>query len=160
MAITVGDSIPSATLYVMGEGGPEAVSTDDLFAGKKVAVFGLPGAFTRTCSAQHLPGFVQNAEALKAKGVDVIVCLSVNDAYVMNAWGKDQNVGDKVMMVADGSAEFVQAAGLDMDLIARGMGVRSQRFAMVVDDGVVKSLHVDPPGAFNITSAEKMLDDL
>ena len=160
MTIQVGDSIPSATLNIMTADGPSAITTDDIFKGKTVALFGLPGAFTPTCSAQHLPGFVANADALKAKGVDSIVCLAVNDVFVMGAWGKDQNVGDKVTLVADGSAAFTKAAGLELDLIERGLGLRCQRFSMVVDDGVVKSLNIDPAGSFEATSAEKILEQL
>ncbi len=160
MTIQVGDTIPSATLNIMTADGPSAITTDDIFKGKTVALFGLPGAFTPTCSAQHLPGFVANADALKAKGVDSIVCLAVNDAFVMGAWGKDQNVGDKVTLVADGSAAFTKAAGLELDLIERGLGLRCQRFSMVVDDGVVKSLNIDPAGTFEATSAEKILEQL
>ena len=160
MTIRVGDSIPSATLNIMTADGPSAITTDDIFKGKTVALFGLPGAFTPTCSAQHLPGFVANADALKAKGVDSIVCLAVNDVFVMGAWGKDQNVGDKVTLVADGSAAFTKAAGLELDLIERGLGLRCQRFSMVVDDGVVKSLNIDPAGTFEATSAEKILEQL
>ena len=160
MTIQVGDSIPSATLNVMTADGPSAITTDDIFKGKTVALFGLPGAFTPTCSAQHLPGFVANADALKAKGVDSIVCLAVNDVFVMGAWGKDQNVGDKVTLVADGSAQFTKAAGLELDLTERGLGLRCQRFSMVVDDGVVKSLNIDPAGSFEATSAEKILEQL
>ena len=160
MTIQVGDSIPSATLNIMTADGPSAISTDDIFKGKTVALFGLPGAFTPTCSAQHLPGFVANADALKAKGVDSIVCLAVNDVFVMGAWGKDQNVGDKVTLVADGSAQFTKAAGLELDLTERGLGLRCQRFSMVVDDGVVKSLNVDPAGTFEATSAEKILEQM
>ncbi|MCH8213939.1 MAG: peroxiredoxin [Proteobacteria bacterium] len=160
MTIQVGDSIPSATLNIMTADGPSAITTDDIFKGKTVALFGLPGAFTPTCSAQHLPGFVANADALKAKGVDSIVCLAVNDVFVMGAWGKDQNVGDKVTLVADGSAAFTKAAGLELDLIERGLGLRCQRFSMVVDDGVVKSLNIDPAGTFEATSAEKILEQL
>ena len=160
MNIQVGDSIPSATLNIMTADGPSAISTDDIFKGKTVALFGLPGAFTPTCSAQHLPGFVANADALKAKGVDTIVCLAVNDVFVMGAWGKDQNVGDKVTLVADGSAQFTKAAGLELDLVERGLGLRCQRFSMVVDDGVVKSLNIDAAGTFEATSAEKILEQL
>ncbi len=160
MTIQVGDSIPSATLNIMTADGPSAIATDDIFKGKTVALFGLPGAFTPTCSARHLPGFVANADALKAKGVDSIVCLAVNDAFVMGAWGKDQNVGDKVTLVADGSAQFTKAAGLELDLTERGLGLRCQRFSMVVDDGVVKSLNIDPAGTFEATSAEKILEQL
>ena len=160
MTIRVGDSIPSATLNIMTADGPSAITTDDIFKGKTVALFGLPGAFTPTCSAQHLPGFVANADALKAKGVDSIVCLAVNDVFVMGAWGKDQNVGDKVTLVADGSAQFTKAAGLELDLIERGLGLRCQRFSMVVDDGVVKSLNIDAAGTFEATSAENILEQL
>ncbi len=160
MTVQVGDSIPSATLNIMTADGPSAITTDDIFKGKTVALFGVPGAFTPTCSAQHLPGFVANADALKAKGVDSIVCLAVNDAFVMGAWGKDQNVGDKVTLVADGSAAFTKAAGLELDLTERGLGLRCQRFSMVVDDGVVKSLNIDPAGTFEATSAEKILEQL
>ena len=160
MTVQVGDTIPSATLNIMTADGPSAITTDDIFKGKTVALFGLPGAFTPTCSAQHLPGFVANADALKAKGVDSIVCLAVNDAFVMGAWGKDQNVGDKVTLVADGSAAFTKAAGLELDLTERGLGLRCQRFSMVVDDGVVKSLNIDPAGSFEATSAEKILEQL
>lgn len=159
MTIKAGDKIPSVDLAIMTDDGPDTISTDDLFSGKKVAIFGVPGAFTPTCSAKHLPGFVNNADALKAKGVDTIACLSVNDAFVMGAWGKDQNVGDKVMMVADGSADFTKAAGLELDLMARGLGLRCQRFAMVVDNGVVSSIHIDE-GTFEKTSAETMLGEL
>ena len=127
--------------------------------GKKVILFGLPGAFTPTCSAKHVPGYVQHADAIKAKGVDTIACISVNDAFVMGAWGKDQNVGNKVMMLADGSAEFTKAAGLELDLVARGMGVRCQRFSMIVDNGVVQSINIDE-GTFDKTSAEQAISDL
>ncbi len=160
MTIQVGDSIPSVTLNIMTGDGPGAITTDDIFKGKTVALFGLPGAFTPTCSAQHLPSFVDNADALKAKGVDSIVCLAVNDAFVMGAWGKDQNVGDKVTLVADGSAAFTKAAGLELDLTERGLGLRCQRFSMVVADGVVKSLNIDLAGTFEATSAEKILEQL
>jgi len=157
MSIKVGDKFPSATLMQMKDGGPKPVKTDDLFAGKKVVVFAVPGAFTPTCSAKHLPGFVQNADAIKAKGVDAIACVSVNDAFVMGAWGKDQKAGGKVRMMADGSAIFTKALGLEMDLTGRGMGVRSQRYSMLVDDGVVKKLNVEQPGKFEVSDADSML---
>lgn len=160
MTINVGDKIPSATLKTMGADGPEEITTEDLFKGKTVALFAVPGAFTPTCSAKHLPGYVTNAEAIKAKGVDTIVCLSVNDAFVMGAWGKDQKAGGKVQMLADGNADLTRALGLDKDSTANGMGIRSQRFSMVVEDGVLKSLDIDPPGQFGATSAEAMLDRL
>ena len=160
MTLANGDKIPSVDLNIMTGDGPGGISTDDLFAGKTVAVFGLPGAFTRTCSAKHLPGFVDNADALRAKGIDDIVCISVNDPFVMAAWAKAQNVGDKVLMVADGSAKFARAAGLDTDMSAKGFGVRCRRFSMVVEDGTVKSLNIDEPGSFEVTSAEVMLGQL
>ncbi len=160
MTLAIGDKIPSVDLNIMTGDGPGGISTDDLFAGKTVAVFGLPGAFTRTCSAKHLPGFVDNADALKEKGIDDIVCISVNDPFVMDAWAKAQDVGDKVLMIADGSAKFARAAGLDADMSAKGYGVRCRRFSMVVEDGTVKSLQIDDPGSFEVTSAEVMLGQL
>ena len=160
MTIQVGDKVPSVKLMHMGESGPAPMTTDDLLKGKKVVVFGVPGAFTPTCSAKHLPGFVEHAAALKAKGVDAIVCTAVNDVFVMNAWGKDQGAGDKVAMVADGDAEFTKATGLELDLTGKGLGLRCQRFAMVVDDGVVEALMIDPAGAFEKTSAESVLKAL
>ena len=160
MTIKVGDKIPSAKLHVMTEQGPKDVTTDEIFKGKKVVLFALPGAFTPTCSAKHLPGFVQNASAIRAKGVDTIACLSVNDAFVMGAWGKDQKVGDKVMMLADGNAEFTRALGLDNDNSSYGMGLRSKRYAMVVDNGVVKALNVEKPGSFEVSSAEAVMKAL
>jgi glutaredoxin/glutathione-dependent peroxiredoxin len=160
MTIKIGDAIPSVTLKVMGDGGPEDITTETLLKGKKVALFGLPGAFTPTCSKHHLPGFVGNSEALKGKNVDAIVCLAVNDVFVMDAWGRDQKVGDTVAMVADGDAEFTRATGLDLDLAGKGLGLRCQRFSMIVDDGVVRSLDIDPPGEFSVTSCEYMLEKL
>ena len=160
MTIKVGDKIPSAKLRVMTSEGPKDISTDEIFKGKKVVLFALPGAFTPTCSAKHLPGFVQNAASIRGKGVDTIACLSVNDAFVMGAWGKDQKVGDKVMMLADGNAEFSRALGLENDFSGYGMGVRSKRYAMVVDNGVVKALNVEKPGAFEVSSAEAILKAL
>jgi len=160
MTIKVGDHIPSATLMQMKDGGPKPVKTDELFAGKKVVVFALPGAFTPTCSAKHLPGFVGHADDIKAKGVDAIVCLSVNDAFVMGAWGDQQKVGDKVIMLADGNGDFTKALGLEMDGSRFGMGKRSQRYSMIVDSGVVKELNVEEPGAFAVSSAEHILTEL
>jgi len=157
MTIKVGDRIPSATLMQMGEGGPKPVSTDELFKGRKVALFALPGAFTPTCSAKHLPGFIQRHDALKAKGIDAIACLSVNDAFVMGAWGTQQGAGDKVMMLADGNGDFTRAVGLEMDGSKFGMGKRSQRYSMIVEDGVVKALNVEAPGAFEVSSADHMM---
>ena len=143
MAIKAGDRLPSATLAHMTGEGPAEIGTDEIFDGKRVVLFALPGAFTPTCSAKHVPGFLANADAIKAKGVDTIACLSVNDAFVMGAWGKDQNVGDKVLMLADGSAEFTKSLGLELDLTALGMGLRATRFALVADDGVVTHLAVE-----------------
>ena len=157
----VGDKVPSATLRMLGPEGPKAVTTEELFApGKKVVAFALPGAFTPTCSAKHVPGFVAEAEALKKKGVDTVACISVNDAFVMGAWGKDQKVGDKIVMAGDGSADFTKKLGLELDLTARGMGVRCQRFSILVDDGVVKQLNVEKAGAFEVSDAETMLKGL
>ena len=156
MSIKVGDRVPNVTLHTMGEKGPEALTTDDIFTGKKVVLFALPGAYTPTCSAAHLPGFVAVADKMKAKGVDTVACLSVNDAFVMGAWGKAQNA-DGILMLADGSADFTQAVGLELDLVSRGMGVRSQRYAMVVQDGVVKHLAVEAAGKFEVSSAEAVL---
>jgi peroxiredoxin len=160
MTIAVGQKIPSASLRQMTSEGPKEITTDELFKGKKVALFGLPGAFTPTCSAKHLPGYVDKSGDLTKKGVDRIACISVNDAFVMDAWGKSQNVGDKVMMLADGNADFVKALGLDNDFSKNGMGTRSKRFSMLVEDGVVKQLNVEPQGAFEISSADHMLKGL
>mgnify|MGYP003394490570 CR=1 FL=1 len=157
MTIKVGDKVPDAELRVMGEKGPMAIRAADLFKGKKVALFALPGAFTPTCSAKHLPGFIQNADAIKGKGFDSIVCLSVNDAFVMDAWGKAQGAGDKVKMVADGNGDFAKALGLELDLRSKGLGVRSQRFSMIVSDGKVTRLNVEKDGAFEVSSAEALL---
>jgi len=158
MSIQVGERIPSATIYRMNEGGPAPVSSEELFAGKRVVIFAVPGAFTPTCSAAHLPGFVVNADALRAKGVDAIICLSVNDPFVMDAWGKSQNVEDRIMMVADSHGELTRAMGMELDLSGRGLGVRSKRYAMVVDDAVVKALRVDEvPSKAEASSAESIL---
>ena len=160
MAIKVGDKIPTAKLQFKTKEGVQTKTTDEIFGGKKVVLFALPGAFTPTCSAKHLPGFVNNHQALKAKGVDAVACLSVNDAFVMDAWGKDQGAEDKVMMLADGNGEFTKAVGLSMDATGYGMGLRSQRYAMVIDNGVVKNLNVEAPGAFEVSSAESVLKAL
>jgi peroxiredoxin len=160
MTIKIGDRVPSATLMEMNDGSPRPINMDDLFSGKKVAVFALPGAFTPTCSAKHLPGYIQHAEELHAKGVDLIACISVNDAFVMGAWGKSQNVGQSVLMLADGNGDFTRALGLEFDATKYGMGKRSQRFSMLVDDGVVKQLNVEEPGAFSVSSAEHMLQQI
>lgn len=160
MTLQVGDKIPDVGLMRAGENGPEKISTGDLFGGKKVAFFALPGAFTPTCSAKHVPGYLANAEALAAKGVDAIVCLSVNDAFVMGAWGKDQGVGGKIDMVGDGNGDFSRAVGLSFDGSGFGMGERSQRYSMIVEDGQVKVLNVEAAGAFEVSSAEHMLGQL
>jgi peroxiredoxin len=164
MTIKVGDRLPAATLYeyieVATEGcpvGPAAVEVDKAVAGKKIAVFGLPGAFTPTCSAKHLPGYVQHFDALKKAGFDEIWCLSVNDAFVMGAWGREQGTQGKVRMLGDGSATFTKAIGLELDLEARGLGVRMQRFSAIVVDGVVKALNVEGPGKFEVSDAETLL---
>ena len=160
MTIKIGDRVPAATLRQLGlDGGPVEISTEELFKGKRVAVFGLPGAFTRTCSAKHLPGFIANAGRFREKGVDTIACVSVNDAFVMAAWGRDQGAGDDVMMLADGSAELTRAMGLDIDLTSRGFGVRSKRYSMLVDDGVVTALHVEEATGLSVSDAETLLGD-
>jgi peroxiredoxin len=160
MTIKVGDKLPTVSLKYMNKDGMQTATTDDLFKGKKAVLFGLPGAFTPTCSAKHLPGFVTHSEELKKKGVELIACLSVNDAFVMDAWGKAQNAGDKVLMLADGNADFAKATGLTMDGTGYGMGLRSSRWAMVLDDGKVKTLNVEAPGAFEVSSAEAVLKAL
>lgn len=157
MTIQVGDKIPGcSTLRVMGDKGPQPITTDDLFAGKKVVLFAVPGAFTPGCSNTHLPGFVVNADKIKAKGVASIVCVSVNDAFVMGAWGKAQNA-EHLIMLADGSAELAKATGMELDLTDKGMGVRWKRLAMIVDNGVVKNLAIEPPGGIVESSAEAIL---
>ena len=160
MTIKAGAKIPAASLKTMSAEGMQTITTDELFKGKKVVLFALPGAFTPTCSAKHLPSFVQLADKIRAKGVDTIACLSVNDAFVMDAWGKNQKVGDKVTMLADGNGDFTKAVGLTMDGTGYGMGVRSQRYAMVVENGVVKTLNVEAPGAYEVSSAEAILKAL
>ena len=160
MTIKVGDKIPSVKLKQMTPDGIKDVQSDDFFKGKKVVLFAVPGAFTPTCSAKHLPGFVQKASELKGKGVDTVACVSVNDAFVMSAWGKDQKVDDKVLMLADGNGDFTRAVGLEMDGSGYGLGKRSQRYAMVVQDGVVKTLNVEKPGGFEVSSADAVLKAL
>jgi len=160
MPIATGDKIPSVTLKQMMAKGPRDVRTDELFSGRKVVLFALPGAFTPTCSAYHLPGYIEKSGDLLAKGVDTIICLSVNDAFVMGAWGREHNAQDRVMMIADGNAEFTRAVGLDVDLSAGGMGVRSQRYAMVVEDGVVTRINVDAPRKFEVSDAQTILNSL
>ena len=165
--IKVGDKLPACTLFeyidVETEGcslGPNPVTLPDALQGKTIALFGLPGAFTPTCSAQHVPSFLANLDKLRAKGVDEIWCVSVNDAFVMGAWCRDQQAGGKIRFLADGSGEFTKKVGLELDLTARGMGVRSQRYSMVVDNGVVKALNVEAPGKFEVSGAEKMLEQV
>jgi peroxiredoxin len=160
MTIKVGDSMPSLKLMMATAEGPREVSTDDLFKGKKVVMFAVPGAFTPTCSAKHLPGFLANHEAIRAKGVDSIIATAVNDAFVLGAWAREQNAGDKVAMLADGSAQLAKALGLELDLTARGLGVRSQRYAMIVEDGKVTHLAVEAPGGFEVSKAEAVLEKL
>lgn len=155
--IKPGDTLPSMKLMVGTADGPREVSTDDIFRGKRVVLFAVPGAFTPTCSARHLPGFVEQAGALKQKGIDSIVCLAVNDAFVMAAWAKSQNVGPEITMLADGSGTFTKALGLELDLVGRGMGVRSQRFALIADDMKVTYLAVEKPGDFDVSRAEAVL---
>ena len=157
MSIKVGDKIPQSTFKYLSSEGPKEITTDELFGGKKVALFAVPGAFTPTCSQRHLPGYVDKSEALKAKGVDTIACVSVNDAFVMGAWGKEHNAAGKVTMLGDGSCEFTEAVGLTVDRISAGMGIRSQRYSMVVTDGVVTELSVEPSGEYGVSSAEAML---
>ena len=155
----VGDKIPSATLKIMGEKGPQDLSTDELFAGKKVVLFAVPGAFTPTCSMAHLPGFVALADKIKDKGVDAIACLSVNDAFVMDAWGKGANA-EELLMASDWDAGFSKALDLTMDASGFGLGVRSQRFALVAEDGVITHLAVEAPGQFEVSKAEAVLEAL
>lgn len=159
MSIQEGDKLPAATMHVMQEGRPTPMTTDDLFAGKKVVLFAVPGAFTPTCSQAHLPGYVVNADAIKGKGVDSIVCMSVNDAFVMGAWGDSANA-EQLIMAGDGNGEFTKAIGLEMDGSGFGLGVRSQRFAMIVDDGTVTKLSVEEPGQFEVSAAEAILEAL
>ena len=160
MGIKIGDKLPQATFMHMGQNGPEPISSKDLFAGQRVALFALPGAFTPTCSAKHLPGYKENAEALAAKGIDKIACLSVNDVFVMDAWGRDQKIDDSIDMLADGNCDFTAAIGLELDGSGFGMGRRSQRYAMIVNDGVVEAINVEEGGEFRVSSAEYMLENL
>ena len=161
MTIKVGDKIPAVTVKQPDAGGPKDVSTADLFRGKKAVLFAVPGAFTPTCSAKHVPSFLSNLDALKRKGVDLVACIAVNDAFVMGAWAKDQGAGDKIVFLADGSADFTRAVGLDLDASGLGLGIRSHRYAMLIEDGVVKALNVEPnPGALDVSSAEAILKAL
>lgn len=160
MTIKVGDKLPEATFRVLTDDGPKPLTTDDVFKGKTVALFALPGAFTPTCSAKHLPGFKAHAADLKAKGVDTIACLSVNDMFVMKAWAKDQGITDEVLMLADGNGDFTRAVGLTLDGTKNGMGERSQRYSLVAKDEVVAQLNIEAPGEFVVSSAEHMLEQL
>ena len=160
MTIKVGDRVPSASFKMLGEDGMKEITTDELFKGKKVVLFALPGAFTPTCSAKHLPGFVEKAAEIMAKGVDTIACLSANDVFVMDAWGKDQNAGDKVEMLDDGSAALTKELGTVLDLTDRGLGVRSSQYSMIVDDGTVSVLNLEDGGGFEVSSAEHLLEAL
>jgi peroxiredoxin (alkyl hydroperoxide reductase subunit C) len=157
MAIAVGDSIPAMKIMEGTAEGPKELDTGAFFAGRTVVLFGVPGAFTPTCSAKHLPGFLEHHDAIKAKGVDAIACMAVNDAFVMQAWGKDQGALGKITMIADGSAAFTKALGLELDLTARGLGIRCQRFALIAKDGKVTHVAVEAPGAFEVSSAEAVL---
>ncbi|KQM13818.1 peroxiredoxin [Novosphingobium sp. Leaf2] len=159
MTIAIGDKLPDVKLVKVGESGPDTVQSGEYFAGKKVALFAVPGAFTPTCSAKHLPGFVEKADQLKAKGIDEIACTSVNDAFVMGAWGKAGDAAD-ITLLADGNAEFAKAVGLTMDGSAYGMGTRSQRYSMIVNDGVVEQLNVEASGSFEVSSADHLLGQL
>jgi glutaredoxin/glutathione-dependent peroxiredoxin len=152
-----GDAIPPMKLTAATAEGPKEVSTDEVFAGKKVVLFAVPGAFTPTCSARHMPGYLQNLDALRAKGVDTIACIAVNDVFVMDAWAKELGIDGRITMLADGSAAFTKALGLELDLVARGLGIRSQRYAMVVENGRVTHLAVEPPGGFEVSKAESIL---
>lgn len=160
MTIKVGDKLPNITLSTMTEEGPKPVSIEELCAGKKVVLFAVPGAFTPTCSNQHLPGFVSNSTALKEKGVDLVACISVNDPFVMAAWSKDRNAAEDILMLADGNAEFTSAIGLEMDVSGFGMGIRSQRYAMIIDNGVVSSLNIESGPVLDVSSVETVLEAL
>lgn len=160
MPIAPGNKLPDVQIMLGTAEGPQQITTGQLFAGKRTAFFSVPGAFTPTCSVKHLPGFVSNAATLKEKGIDQIVCLAVNDAFVLDAWAASQNARDVVIMAADGNGDFTRALGLDMDASGFGMGTRSQRFSMIVNDGVVETLNIEKPGAFDVSSADFMLTQL
>jgi len=160
MAIKAGDRMPAGTFKRMTKEGPKDLTTDELFRAKRVVLFSVPGAFTPTCDAKHLPGFVQLADQIKAKGVDTIACMAVNDVFVMNAWGKHSGVGDKILMIADGNGTYAKALGLELDASGYGMGTRGQRFAIVVKDGVAEHVDVEAPGQFKVSSAEHILGTL
>jgi peroxiredoxin len=161
MSIQKGDPIPQATLFELDDNGaPRAVSAAERFAGKRVVLFAVPGAYTRTCSEKHLPSFIQHADAIKARGIDEIVCVAVNDAMVMTAWGREHGATGKVSMLSDGICEFTRAVGLDQDLSARGLGLRSKRYAMLIDNGKVAAVYVEPPGEYGVSSGEAVLKSL
>lgn len=160
MSIKVGERVPAGQFKIMADGGPRDLSTAELFGGKRVVLFSVPGAFTPTCHAKHLPGYLSLGAQLRAKGVDTIACMAVNDVFVMNAWGKASNVGENVLMLADGNGEYARALGLELDAKGHGMGTRGQRFAMVVDDGVVTHLNIEAPGQFKVSAAEAVLAQL
>jgi peroxiredoxin len=160
MSIQAGEKMPAGVFGVMTDAGPGAISTDDLFSGKKVVLFSVPGAFTPTCSINHVPGFVERADEILAKGVDTIACMAVNDVFVMDAWGKDRGVGEKVSMLADGNGEYTRELGLELDGKGFGLGMRGQRFALIVDDGVATHVAVEEPGKFEVSSAESVLQNL
>jgi peroxiredoxin (alkyl hydroperoxide reductase subunit C) len=158
--IKTGDTIPSLKLTAATPEGPREITTDDIFRGKKVVMFAVPGAFTPTCSAKHLPGFIEHRAAFTEKGVDTVVCMAVNDAFVLGAWAKSQDIGTEILMLADGSAQFTKALGLELDLVGRGLGIRSQRFALIADDMKVTYLAVEQPGDFDVSRAEAILAQL
>ncbi|MDA8348730.1 MAG: peroxiredoxin [Pseudomonadota bacterium] len=160
MAIKAGERMPAGVLKTMSAEGPKDLTSEELFKGKKVVLFSVPGAFTPTCDAKHLPGFVQLADQIRAKGVDTIACMAVNDVFVMNAWGKASGVADKVLMLADGNGEYAKALGLELDARGFGLGLRGQRFALVVDDGVVTYANIEAPGQFKVSAAEHVLSQL
>jgi len=161
MPITTGDPIPHVQLFELGKDGvPRPTPADECFRGKRVLLFAVPGAFTRTCSAKHLPGFVQHADAIRARGIDEIACVSVNDAMVLAAWGREHGAGGKVRMLSDGLGEFTRALGLEQDMSAKGYGVRSKRYAMLIDNGKISELYIEPPGEYGISSAEALLERL
>jgi glutaredoxin/glutathione-dependent peroxiredoxin len=160
MTIKVGDKLPEGKFTTMTKDGPKKLSTDELFKGKTVVLFSVPGAFTPTCDAKHLPGFVEHADDIKNKGVDTVACMAVNDVFVMNAWGKASGVGDKILMLADGNAEYAKALGLELDASGYGMGLRGQRFALIVRDGVASHVNVEGPGEFKVSAADYVLKQL
>ena len=160
MTVQVGDKAPAGRFHVINADGPGSLSTEELFSGKKVVVFSVPGAFTPTCSKEHLPGFIDQADAIKAKGVDTIACMAVNDMFVMDAWGNSAGAGDKVLMLADGNGTYAAALGLELDASGFGLGTRGQRFALVVEDGTVTQIYVEAPMEFKVSSAESILENL